>query len=102
MELQTLLLELEEKKVTELSADGLPDLLAASKLLREEDTHFAGFIRILSFESRILVQEQLPDGSKVLLRGFAAREKAEEFIRERLDTYDRMWDGCGCKVDYSE
>jgi len=28
------------------------------------------------------------------------KKEAEEFIKERLEIYNRMWDGCGCKVDY--
>ena len=26
--------------------------------------------------------------------------EARAFVEERLETYDRMWDGCGCKVHY--
>ena len=25
-----------------------------------------------------------------------------EFVKGRLDTYERMWDGCGCRVSYYE
>jgi len=28
------------------------------------------------------------------------KKEADLFIDERMETYDRMWDGCGCKVDY--
>ena len=102
MELRSLSTELEHQKIVELPPEDLPDLLAASAVLNEDDTQFAGFIRILSLESTILVQEQLPDDGKLLLRSFADRKSAEDFVRERLDTYDRMWDGCGCKVMYFE
>jgi hypothetical protein len=27
-------------------------------------------------------------------------DEVRRFVRERLEAYDRMWDGCGCKVDY--
>ncbi len=33
---------------------------------------------------------------------FDGVEAAQEFVAARLETYERMWDGCGCKVDYSE
>ncbi len=46
-----------------------------------------------------LVQEETPDG-QILLRRLGSREAAEEFVEDRLATYERMWDGCGCKVDY--
>lgn len=26
--------------------------------------------------------------------------EARSFVDGRLETYDNMWNGCGCKVDY--
>ena len=26
--------------------------------------------------------------------------EVQAFVEDRLDTYERMWDGCGCKVAY--
>jgi hypothetical protein len=83
-----------------LEADELPGLIEAAELLRESDTHFAGPIRVLRLDRRILVQEQVPRTESVLVREFPARDEAERFVEERLETYERMWDGCGCKVDY--
>jgi len=34
------------------------------------------------------------------VRRLGGEDEARAFIRDRLDTYDRMWDGCGCKIDY--
>jgi hypothetical protein len=45
------------------------------------------------------VQESDPEGT-VYLRAMADREAAEAFVSDRLATYERMWDGCGCKVHY--
>ena len=28
------------------------------------------------------------------------RETAERFVEDRLSDYERMWDGCGCKIEY--
>jgi len=27
-------------------------------------------------------------------------KEAEDFVKDRLDFYERKWDGCGCKIDY--
>jgi len=100
MDLQSLCSELEKHAVVELPSDELDDLLAAAELVREDDTHLAGFIRILSIQGKILIQEYVANDGRVLLRGFTDRQGAEAFVRGRLDTYERMWDGCGCKVHY--
>ncbi len=77
----------------------LPVLLEASEIQRDVDTCLAGRIRILAVDGLTLVQEQTPEGD-VLVRRVDTREAAEAFVEDRLATYERMWDGCGCKVDY--
>jgi hypothetical protein len=84
-----------------LEADDLPGLIEAAEILREDDTGLAGPIRVLRLDRRILVQEQEPRTSSVLVRELPSREAAERFVAERLDAYERMWDGCGCRIDYS-
>jgi hypothetical protein len=56
-------------------------------------------IRILSVDGTILIQEETPD-REVLARAMATREDANTFVNKRLEIYERMWDGCGCKIDY--
>ena len=40
-----------------------------------------------------------PTSRQRVLRRLAEDEVAA-FVKDRLDTYERMWDGCGCKVEY--
>ena len=80
--------------------DELSGLIESAELLREDDTHIAGKIRILRVGDRILVQEQEPETRNLILREFPSQGEAEKFVEDRLETYDRMWDGCGCKIDY--
>ncbi|NOZ85173.1 MAG: hypothetical protein GXP49_02710 [Deltaproteobacteria bacterium] len=82
-----------------ITMDELEGLLAASKPLREEDTGFCGPIRILQKDKEILVQEQ-SDKGEFMVRSFKGEEQAEDFVNKRLEEYDRMWDGCGCTIDY--
>jgi hypothetical protein len=102
MNVQTLLSEVAEREVVALPATDLTRLLERAEVLQEVDTHFAGHLRILSLEEHLLVQEQLPEAGTLLLRGCGTREQAERFVERRLDAYERMWDGCGCKVNYFE
>ena len=27
-------------------------------------------------------------------------DRKARFVAERMDQYERMWDGCGCRIDY--
>jgi hypothetical protein len=89
----------EERKVLSLGPGDLPRLLEITETIRAEDTRLSGWIRILSLNGRVLLQEETPDG-EVLLRRLASRTSAERFVERRLADYERMWDGCGCRIDY--
>ena len=90
----------DERGIVVLRPEELTDLIAAAELLREEETHVAGRIRILRVDDRILVQEQVPETQDLLVRGLPSRQAADRFVEDRLADYERMWDGCGCKIDY--
>jgi hypothetical protein len=85
-----------------LTRQELDDLLAAATIVREEDTCISGMLRILRLENgTIVVQEETPK-KEVLVRTRPSLEAAQEFISGRLEVYERMWDGCGCKVNYED
>ena len=50
----------------------------------------------------LVVQEKTTDNKAIVVRRFRSLDEAELFVEERLATYERMWDGCGCKIDYYE
>jgi len=93
--------QIEKQALIALGGEDLLLLLEASETIREEDTCLAGSIRILSLDGRVLVQEETPDG-EILVHRLGSREAAERFVADRLATYDRMWDGCGCRIDYHQ
>ncbi len=76
-------------------------LIDAAETLRAEDTTISGTIRLLRSGEEWLVLEEAPRG-RLLLRRYADRAAADAFVDRRLAAYDRMWDGCGCKIDYDE
>ena len=89
------------RKVLEITKADLRSLLDAATLVREEDTGMCRKIRVLRLEGCVLVQENSDRGG-ILLRELADLDAAERFVRARLETYERMWDGCGCRIDYDE
>ena len=101
MDIDDLLEKLGDASCVGFSPDELVGLLEEAELVREEDTCISGMIRIIRLRNTVLVQEETPD-REIVVRIRPTREAAEEFVDRRLETYERMWDGCGCKVDYSE
>ena len=58
----------------------------------------AGFTRAIN-GAQTRVAEASAREADVVLRPLA-EESVAEFVAQRQATYDRMWDGCGCKIDY--
>ncbi len=79
--------------------DELQDLLTIANVIEEKDTHISDKIRLFKINGELLVQEK-SNKNEYLLRLMKNKKEANLFIDERMETYDRMWDGCGCKVDY--
>lgn len=99
MEVRELVVEIEQQAIIALDGEALPELLEATEVIRADDTCVAGWIRILRINDHFAVQEQTPDG-EILVRRLISREAAERFVEDRLNDYECMWDGCGCKIDY--
>ncbi len=90
---------LEKQTVVTLAPDGFAALLESAITVREGDTRMSGWIRIFESDGAVLLQEETPKG-EILLRKMVSIQDAEVLLKSRLDTYERMWDGCGCKIDY--
>jgi hypothetical protein len=99
MESRNLIARIEEQGILPLDREDLPKLLEEADTIRADDTRLAGWIRVLSIDGRIVIQEETPDG-EVLLRRVDSPASAERFVERRLADYERMWDGCGCRIDY--
>ncbi len=99
MEVGDLIVQIGHVAIVALDSEVLPELLEATEVIRSDDTCVAGWIRILRINEHFTVQEQAP-GGEVLVRRLNSREAAESFVEDRLNDYERMWDGCGCTIDY--
>ena len=79
----------------------LTPVLESSELIRIEDTHLSDFIRLLKYNENLFIQETTFK-KEILIRKMNSIQDSDRFIQERLDYYERKWDGCGCKIDYYE
>ncbi len=41
-----------------------------------------------------------PCATERVVRLLADDTEVRRFVQERMSQYERMWDGCGCRVDY--
>jgi len=99
MNLEKVVSTLKRKKYLIISEAELNELLSKSELLLEENTYLSDKIRLLKYNDDLLIQEKSTK-EEFLVRRMNTKKEAEDLIKERLDIYNRMWDGCGCKVDY--
>lgn len=89
------------KKYLIITESELNHLLSVAEIMLEENTHISDKIRLLKLDDELIIQEKTTK-DELLIRSVKSKKEAEEFIKERLEIYDKMWDGCGCRVDYYE
>lgn len=97
--LERLLARLEETAVTPADAEEFGALLEAGAVIRRVDTRLAGALEVLDLDDRFLIVERTLKGQTVVRR-LLDRAETDRFVNDRLATYERMWDGCGCRIDY--
>ncbi len=86
-------------KIVLLDITLLPEILSKSKILLERNTVINDYVRILEVNKKIIFQE-ITTKNEIALRLFNDLKEAELLLINRIDVYEKMWDGCGCKVDY--
>lgn len=84
-----------------ISSDELQGLLQNSQIVFEQDTRIRDYIRILRDEDNFILQETTNLG-EIMIRRFETEADAMKLVKERMEIYDKMWDGCGCKINYYE
>ena len=63
------------------------------------DTKISGDIVVLRSGNGWAAVEEPAAGERVIRR-LADADAVRRFIEGRMEAYDRMWDGCGCRIDY--
>lgn len=97
--INALINNLKKEKVIIEKTDKLSELLLQVETIEEHDTFFSDKIRILRSENNYLIQEQTQK-DEVAIRLVDSIEEAKQFVNQRLETYENMWNGCGCRVNY--
>ena len=67
--------------------------------VERHDTIVAGDLLIVRTDAGLAAVEQPRSGERVV-RLLGGIDAVRPFVQQRLSLYERMWDGCGCKVDY--
>ena len=101
MNLEKILSTAKQNKYSIINNEELEKLLSQSQTLIEKDTHISDKIRLLKIDNDLIIQEKTTK-DELLIRIVKTKKEAEHLIAQRLEIYDKMWDGCGCKVDYYE
>jgi hypothetical protein len=90
---------LEQERIVALAKD---EWLAVASTFPVEERHATGLrgdLWIVQTNAGLAaVEEPTPDQRVVRLLG--SPDDASRFIADRLASYERMWDGCGCRIDY--
>ena len=86
-------------KIIEVTEEDWQESAGRLRVLETHDTGISGKLLLTRGPTGLVAVEQPKPGLRVL-RPIPDRRDAQRFVRERLETYDRMWDGCGCKIDY--
>ena len=101
MNIEKILSTAKKNKYFLINREELEKLLLQSETIIEKDTHISDKIRLLKLDDDLIIQEKTTK-DELLIRMVKTKKEAEELIEQRLEIYDKMWDGCGCKVDYYE
>jgi len=82
-----------------LTPEELALLLGSVEIVRDEDTLFCDHIRILRYVDIYMVQE-MTNHQELIVRRVAGSDAAHELVNSRMEVYEKMWNGCGCKISY--
>ena len=90
---------LEGGAIVSLTAAEWASVSAAFQEVARHPTYLAGDLVLVRGAGGLVAVEE-PSSEERVLRRLGDEDQARLFVQDRLETYERMWDGCGCKVDY--
>jgi hypothetical protein len=67
-------------------------LQADYQVVASHDTHIAGLLQLLRGPAGLVALEA-PQPSERIVRVFSDQAAADSFVADRLNQYDRMWEG---------
>lgn len=84
-----------------LSAEEWNGIADAFPEVERHNTQLAGDLIIVDVGGERVAVES-PSREARVARLLGGVEEAQAFVERRLEEYERMWDGCGVKVEYYE
>ena len=90
---------LQEQPVVTLDAREWIDISEQFDEVERHSTLSGGDLVVVRLATGYAAVEQ-PTRDKRVIRRLANIEEVRRFVANRLEDYERMWDGCGCKIDY--
>lgn len=90
---------LSEGGTVPLSAREWEDLSEHFPVEERHPTQLAGDLLIVRVGQDLAAVES-PSRDARVARLLGGEDEARAFVAKRMDEYERMWDGCGVKVDY--
>jgi len=90
---------LRTEPIVRLAAAEWEALAPGFEEVERHHTAVAGSLVIIRAGGTLAAVEQ-PRPDERVVRRLDDEDAMRAFVGERMATYERMWDGCGCKVDY--
>ena len=90
---------LQEEPLLALDGSEWADIADQFEVTECHSTSMSGDLLIIRLESCYAAVEQ-PVPDKRVIRRLNDMDEVRRFVADRLEVYERMWDGCGCKIDY--
>jgi hypothetical protein len=84
-----------------LSAEEWEALSPSFPEVERHNTQLAGDLIIVQVGAERMAVES-PSREARVARLLGSVEEARTFVAKRMEEYERMWDGCGVKVEYYE
>jgi len=99
MTIQELNDRLRQQEIISLTSDEWSELMDHFEEVERHYTFVVEDLLIMQGEVGLIAVDQ-PKNDTRILRYLPSVEEKDSFVKDRLDAYERMWDGCGCKINY--
>ncbi len=86
-------------EIVPLTASEWEELAAQFPVVERHPTQLAGDLLIVG-AGEFLVAVEAPSPGARVARLLGGPSEAKAFVEKRTEEYERMWDGCGVKVEY--
>jgi len=90
---------LSEESIVSLERDAWEAVAGQFEEIERHATFIGGDLIIIQLDSGFAAVEQ-PESEKRVIRRLPDSDAVRRFVDQRRQEYDRMWDGCGCKINY--